>query len=69
MRLDPAACPPAIVLANFSERDTDRLLRYLRDAKAQIPIKAVVTPTSRSWSFGKLLIHLAEEHSAYAAQG
>lgn len=68
MRLDPSACPPAIVLANFSDREVDRLLGYLRDAKAQIPVKAVVTPTSRGWSFGKLLLHLVQEHEAYAAQ-
>lgn len=72
LRLDPSACPPAIVLANFSDKEVDRLLGYLRDAQAQIPVKAVVTPTSRGWSFGKLLLHLAEEyraHQARAAQG
>lgn len=67
MRLEPSACPPAIVLANFSDRDIDRLLSYLRDAKAQIPVKAVVTPTSRGWSFGRLLLHLVEEHNAHTA--
>ena len=65
MRLEPSACPPAIVLANFRDRDINRLLGYLRDAKAQIPVKAVVTPTSRSWSFGRLLLHLVEEHNAH----
>ena len=65
MRLEPSACPPAIVLANFRDRDIDRLLGYLRDAKAQIPVKAVVTPTSRSWSFGRLLLHLVEEHNTH----
>ncbi len=69
MRLDPAACPPAIVLANFKDREVDRLLEYLRDARAQIPLKAVVTPTSRAWPFGRLLLHLLEEHNAYHRQG
>ena len=65
LRLDPAACPPAIVLANFRDKDLDTLLDLLRQANAQIPLKAVVTPTNRNWVFGDLLGHLLEERAAF----
>lgn len=65
--LEPDAYPAAVVLANFRERDLDTLLDLMKQAQVQIPLKAVVTPTSRSWVFGDLLAHLAEEHAAYAA--
>ena len=31
------------------------------------PLKAVVTPSNRSWVFGDLLAHLQEEHAAVTA--
>ena len=65
--LEPNAYPPAIVLANFRSKDVDTLLDLLRTAQVQIPLKAVVTPTSRRWVFGDLLAHLEEEHRAFAA--
>jgi len=68
LRLDPAGCPPAIVLANFKDKEVDRLLAMLKQAGAQIPLKAVVTPTSRNWTFGELLLHLQKEHAEFTAQ-
>lgn len=65
LRLDPAAYPSTIVLANFRDKDLDTLLDLLRQAGAQIPLKAVVTPTNRSWAFGDLLGHLLEERAAF----
>ncbi|MGN0707287.1 MAG: DUF3783 domain-containing protein [Faecalibacterium sp.] len=65
--LEPNAYPSAVVLANFRDRDLDTLLDLMKQAQVQIPLKAVVTPTSRTWVFGDLLAHLAEEHAAYAA--
>ena len=35
--------------------------------QVNIPLKAVVTPTSKSWVFGDLLAHLQEEHTAFTA--
>ena len=32
-----------------------------------ITLKAVVTPSNRSWVFGDLLAHLQEEHAAVTA--
>lgn len=68
LQLDPAAYPPTIVMANFRDKDLDTLLDLLRQAGAQIPLKAVVTPTNRSWAFGDLLGHLLEEQAAFLKQ-
>jgi len=70
----PAAAAPdapaAILLANFSSRELSRLLELLHQAGAAIPLKAVVTPTNRGWTFAALLAHLCEERAAFAkAQG
>ena len=63
--LEPGAYPPALVLANF--KDVDTLLDLMKQAQVNIPLKAVVTPTSKSWVFGDLLAHLQEEHTAFTA--
>ncbi len=65
--LEPGAYPPAVVLANFKEKDVDTLLDLMKQAKVNIPLKAVVTPSNRSWVFGDLLAHLQEEHAAVTA--
>ena len=65
--LEPGAYPPALVLANFREKDLDTLLDLMRQAKVNIPLKAVVTPSNKNWVFGDLLAHLQEEHAAFTA--
>ena len=65
--LEPGAYPPALVLANFREKDLDTLLDLMKQAQVNIPLKAVVTPTSKRWVFGDLLAHLQEEHTAFTA--
>ncbi len=65
--LEPGAYPPALVLANFKDQDVDTLLDLMKQAQVNIPLKAVVTPTSKSWVFGDLLAHLQEEHTAFTA--
>ena len=65
--LEPGAYPPALVLANFKERDVDTLLDLMKQAQVTIPLKAVVTPSNRNWVFGDLLAHLQEEHTAFTA--
>jgi hypothetical protein len=67
LALAPDAYPPAIVMANFRDRDVDTLLDLLKKSGAQIPIKAVVTATNRNWVFGDLLAHLEQEHRAFSA--
>ena len=58
---------PALVLANFKDKDVDTLLDLMKQAQVNIPLKAVVTPANRSWVFGDLLAHLQEEHTAFTA--
>ena len=65
--LEPGAYPPALVLANFKDKDVDTLLDLMRQAQVNIPLKAVVTPTSKNWVFSDLLAHLQEEHTAFTA--
>ena len=65
--LEPGAYPPALVLANFKDKDVDTLLDLMKQAQVNIPLKDVVTPTSKSWVFGDLLAHLQEEHTAFTA--
>ena len=65
--LEPGAYPPAVVLANFKEKDVDTLLDLMKQAQVTVPLKAVVTPSNRSWVFGDLLAHLQEEHAAFTA--
>ena len=67
--LEPGAYPPALVLANFKDKDVDTLLDLMKQAQVNIPLKAVVTPTSKSWVFGDLLAHLQEEHRLYRRKG
>ena len=43
--LEPGAYPPAVVLANFKEKDVDTLLDLMKQAQVTIPLKAVVTPS------------------------
>ena len=65
--LEPGAYPPAVVLANFKEKDVDTLLDLMKQAQVTVPLKALVTPSNRNWVFGDLLAHLQEEHAAFTA--
>lgn len=62
--LEPGAYPPALVLANFKEKDLDTLLDLMKQAQVNI-LKAVVTPSNKNWVFGDLLAHLSEEHASF----
>lgn len=61
LRLEPGACPPAIVAANFRPRDAATLFDLLDQAKAQIPLRSTVTPATRQWVFGDLLAQMLAE--------
>ena len=65
--LEPSAYPPALILANFKDQDVDTLLDLMKQAQVNIPLKALVTPTNKSWVFGDLLAHLQEEHATFTA--
>ena len=49
------------------EKDVDTLLDLMKQAKVNIPLKAIVTPSNKNWVFGDLLAHLQEEHAAFTA--
>ena len=58
------------MLSGFTEQNTIRAVQGLslihilmKQAQVNIPLKAVVTPTSKSWVFGDLLAHLQEDVS------
>lgn len=59
LALQPGAYLPAIVAANFRPRDVATLFDLLDNAKAQIPLRAAVTPATRQWVFGDLLAQMA----------
>ena len=52
---------------SFKDKDVDTLLDLMKQAQVNIPLKAVATPTNKSWVFGDLLAHLQEEHAAFTA--
>ena len=64
---EPGAYPPALVLANFREKDLDTLLDLIKQAQVNIPLKAVITPSNKNWVFGDLLAPLSEEPAAFTA--
>lgn len=67
LALEPGACPPAIVLANFRPRDAATLFDLLNQAKAQIPLRVTVTPATRQWVFGDLLAQMLAEKGQVTA--
>ena len=66
--LEPGAYPPAVVLANFKEKDVDTLLDLMKQAQVTIPLKAVVTATNQNWSFSALAEELEKERAAIMAR-
>lgn len=68
LTLEYSAYPPTIIMANMKDRDIDTFLDLLKTSEAQIPVKAVMTPTNRNWAFADLLAHLLEEKLAFEAQ-
>ena len=44
--------------------DLNAFLEGVRRGGAPIPLRAMVTPTSRSWTLGALLEELCQEHTA-----
>lgn len=59
---------PALILSGLSDRALDRLLSDLKSAQVNIPLKAVVTPTSKQWPLQQLLAELTQEHAAFNPQ-
>ena len=55
---------PALVLWGLDRNALDAFLDGLKAAGVRIPLKAVVTPTNRDWTFAALLEELHAEHRA-----
>lgn len=62
--LSPADPTPALVLWGLDRKALDAFLDGLKAAGVRIPLKAVVTPTNRDWTFAALLEELHAEHRA-----
>ena len=60
-----AAPTPAMLMANFTDKQVDDLLALCRQMEVNAPLKCLATASNRRWTFGYLLEHLAEEHAAF----
>lgn len=60
---------PAMIVAGLSNAsgDLNAFISALRETGAVLPLKAMVTPTSRAWPLGHLLGELSAEHLALHA--
>lgn len=56
-------CVPAVLFSGLSRGQLDAALAALRAAGSPVALKAVVTPTSRTWTVRALLEHLQREHA------
>lgn len=59
---------PVLLIDGFDRAGLDRLLATLRESFAAnglpgIALKAIVTPTNRSWRFDQLVAELKKEHA------
>ena len=59
---------PAILMANFKDKEVDSLLALCRQMEVYAPLKALATDSNRRWAFAYLLEHLAEEHAEWQAR-
>lgn len=58
---------PMIIFAGLSNQEVSDLIDRMNQAGVRIPLKAVLTPTSKDWTPVYLHDHLKEEHEAYEA--
>lgn len=61
---------PAMIISGLRHDDGSlgRFVDEVRRGGADIPLRAMVTPTSRSWTLDALLRELCEEHAAVGGQ-
>lgn len=68
--LSPAVSErPAMIVSGLAQ-DTGELSRFVDEVRrggAEIPLRAMVTPTSRGWTLAALLTELNREHDAVCA--
>lgn len=58
----PAPAFPFLLMAFFPEDLLDQLLRAMKEASIQIPYKAVLTKTNRTYRLRKLMEEVKSEH-------
>lgn len=58
-----------ILLNNYSDEDINKLITALKSGFKEMPILAVITPTSINWTVEELIEHLIEEREWYKKQG
>lgn len=64
----PAQDPAVLVFSGISREELDRLLGAIRGAGITVPsLKAMETPTNRSWTLQRLMEELQEEHRTMSA--
>ena len=54
-----------MIFSDVSEKHFDKLLFEMREKRIAVELKAVVTPTNRSWSLGRLYTELEKEKIFY----
>lgn len=57
-----------ILFNNFSDKELDKAISILKESFIELPILAVVTPTSVEWTFKNLIEHLIEEREWFKSQ-
>ena len=60
---------PMLVMHGFSSEGVDSVLKLLRENQIRIDLKAVTTPTNRSWTALQMFAELQREREAFRKQG
>lgn len=57
---------PAMIVSGLSHQNGElgRFLDMVKDGGADLPLRAMVTPTSKGWTLAQLLLELNREHDA-----
>ncbi len=57
---------PALIVSGLSHQtgELGRFIDLVRESGADLPLRAMVTPTSKNWTLAQLLMELNQEHDA-----
>ena len=57
---------PALIVSGLSHQtgELGRFIDLVKDSGADLPLRAMVTPTSEGWTLAQLLLELNREHDA-----
>lgn len=58
----PDGCEECILMVGFKNSTMNKFLDTLKDESINIPLKAVLTPNNKTWTFENLLKELKLEH-------